>query len=173
MSNPWTVASPLSERTIISIPDQPWEKTPYGRTVNVRLSTNEGPEQLTNPTTSQQFIIYSGGRSDNINYCLGLLELTGTEPMSADSWTKNTAGCVFQASNETGVYGVGHSSFVQSPDDTQWWMVYHGMGEKEVELGVGWKARTIRTQQFTWDQSTGWPVFGEPLVGPLEVPSGQ
>lgn len=93
--------------------------------------------------------------------------------MSADSWTKNDAGCVFQASNATGVFGVGHASFVQSPDETEWWVVYHGMSEESLMMERGWQARTIRTQQFSWDQETGWPVFGEPLVGPLEVPSGQ
>ncbi|KAK5037780.1 hypothetical protein LTS07_001247 [Exophiala sideris] len=161
MSNPWTVSSALSERAVISRPDQPWEKTPYNRTVNVRLSSNEGPEQLVNPTTGQQFIIYSAARSDNRNYCLGQLELVGDDPMDPGSWQKYTAGCVFYQNPDTEVYGVGHASFTTSPDGTQDWLVYHG-----------WAARTIRTQQFTWN-SDGTPNFPRPGIGPYNVPSGQ
>lgn len=82
MSNPWTVTSNLTERQIISVPSNPWERTPYGRMVNYRLSSNEGPEQLVNPHTGQQFVIYSAARSDNRNYCLGQLELIGEDPMN-------------------------------------------------------------------------------------------
>ncbi|KAK5071177.1 hypothetical protein LTR64_007681 [Lithohypha guttulata] len=169
MSDPWTVSSPQSERLIISKPEQPWEKTPYGRTVNDRLSSNEGPQQLINPNTKQNFVIYSAARSDNRNYCLGLIELTGTNPMDINSWTKNNASCVFYENDAEQVYGVGHASFVQSPDDSQWWIVYHGMRD----YLVGWSARQIRAQQFTWDEKTGWPVFPRPGIGPYPVPSGQ
>jgi len=170
VSDPWTVSSPLSSRTIISKPDQPWEKTPYNRTINVRLSSNEGPEQLINPTTNQNFIIYSAARSDNQNYCLGLLELVAPfNPMDANSWFKNTAGCVFYENPAEEAYGVGHASFVKSPDDSEWWIVYHGMRDY-VE---GWSDRTIRTQQFSFDNTTGWPVFPRPGYGPYPVPSGQ
>ena len=82
MSNPWTVTSNLTARQIISVPSNPWERTPYGRMVNYRLASNEGPEQLVNPKTGQQFVIYSAARSDNRNYCLGQLELVGDDPMN-------------------------------------------------------------------------------------------
>ncbi|KAL2424185.1 hypothetical protein ABEF95_002391 [Exophiala dermatitidis] len=170
MSDPWTVSSSLSERAVISRPDQPWEKTPYNRTINDRLSSNEGPEQLTNPTTGQQFVIYSAARSDNRNYCLGRLELVANkDPMDPGSWIKNTAGCVFWENPEQEVYGVGHASFTTSPDGSEDWIVYHGMKDYE----NGWSARTIRAQRFTWDESTGVPLFPRPGVGPFEVPSGK
>lgn len=86
MSDPWTVVSNVTQRQTISVPSNPWEKTPYGRAENYRLSSNEGPEQLTNPQTGQQFIIYSAARSDNRNYCLGQLELVGDDPMNAQDW---------------------------------------------------------------------------------------
>ncbi|KAL2416610.1 hypothetical protein ABEF95_006145 [Exophiala dermatitidis] len=170
MSDPWTVSSSLSERAVISRPDQPWEKTPYNRTINERLSSNEGPEQLTNPITGQQFVIYSAARSDNRNYCLGRLELVANQdPMDPASWIKDTAGCVFYENPEQEVYGVGHASFTTSPDRNEDWIVYHGMKDYE----NGWSARTIRTQKFTWDEGTGVPLFPRPGVGPFEVPSGQ
>lgn len=126
MSDPWTVSSNLSERAIISVPNNPWEKTPYGRTINVRLSSNEGPEQLTNPMTNQTFIIYSAARSDNRNYCLGQLELIGSDPMNVQDWRKNNEGCVFYQDALNEAYGVGHASFTTSPDGSEDWIVYHG-----------------------------------------------
>jgi hypothetical protein len=49
MSNPWTASSNFSEQQIISVPSNLCEKIPYGRPFNVRLSSNEGPEQLAGP----------------------------------------------------------------------------------------------------------------------------
>ena len=112
-------------------------KTPYGRKENDRLSTNEGPQQLTNPTTGQEFVIYSGGRSDNRNYCLGQLELVGDNPMSPAAWKKHTEGCVFSQNPEEQAYGVGHASFTKSPDGKEDWIVYHGMKDPK----NGWSAR--------------------------------
>jgi GH43 family beta-xylosidase len=174
MSNPWTVSSDLCQRTIISKPTQPWEKTPYNRTINDRLSSNEGPEQLTNPYTNQTFVIYSAARSDNADYCLGLLEFNkdkdpNADPLDIKYWFKNEDGCVFEQNPPEETYGVGHASFTTSPDGTQDWIVYHGMRDPT----NGWSARTIRTQQFTWDKKSGWPVFPKPGYGPYPIPSGQ
>jgi GH43 family beta-xylosidase len=168
MSNPWTVSSPFHERQIISAPTNPWEKTPYGRTVNDRLSSNEGPQMLVNPKTGQIFLIYSAARSDNRNYCLGQLELVGSDPMNPEDWDKNEEGCVFYQNPQEQAYGVGHASFVKSPDGSEDWIVYHGMRDPT----NGWSARTIRTQKFTWNED-GSPKFPRPGYGPYEVPSGQ
>jgi len=168
LSNPWTVVSSFQERQIISTPSNAWEKTPYGRPFNERLSSNEGPQQLTNPKTGQVFVIYSAARSDNRNYCLGQLELVGMDPMNPADWHKNNAGCVFAQNPQEEAYGVGHASFTKSPDGKEDWIVYHGMRDPS----NGWAARTIRTQKFGWNQD-GSPKFPRPGYGPYEVPSGQ
>jgi GH43 family beta-xylosidase len=80
VDNPYTVSSNFTERQILSVPNHPWEKTPYGRPFNDRLSSNEGPEQLINPQTGQNFVIYSAARSDNRNYCLGQLSSSAMTP---------------------------------------------------------------------------------------------
>ena len=166
VSNPYTVSSNLTQRQILSVPSNPWEKTPYGRPFNVRLASNEGPEQLTNPNTGQNFIIYSAARSDNRNYCLGQLELVGDDPMNVQDWRKNNEGCVFYQNALEDAYGVGHASFTMSPDDKENWIVYHGMQNPV----AGWQARTIRTQQFTWN-ADGTPKFPRPGYGPYPKPS--
>lgn len=169
LANPWTVASNETERTILSVPSNPWEKTPYGRSDNIRLSSNEGPEQLISRTTGQHYLIYSAARSDNPNYCLGQLALKPDgDPMNAEDWVKHNAGCVFYQNKPAQAYGVGHASFVTSPDGTEDWIVYHGMQNP----WTGWNARTIRAQQFTWNDD-GSPSFPRPGYGPYAVPSGQ
>ncbi|KAE9979418.1 hypothetical protein BLS_009839 [Venturia inaequalis] len=167
MENPYTVSSTLSERKIISSPTNAWEKTPYNRTINDRLSSNEGPQQLNNPSTGQQFIIYSAARSDNRNYCLGQLELVGNDPMDLASWKKTNDGCVFYQNPQEEAFGVGHASFVKSPDGSEDWIVYHGMRDPT----NGWSARTIRAQKFGWNNN-GSPKFPRPGYGPYTVPSG-
>lgn len=168
MSNPWTVESNVTERQILSVPSNPWEKTPYGRSENVRLSSNEGPQQLNNPQTGQQFVIYSAARSDNRNYCLGQLELVGEDPMNVQDWRKNNEGCVFYQNALEKAYGVGHASFTTSSDGKEDWIIYHGM----VNPFNGWSARSIRAQKFTWN-SDGTPNFPRPGYGPYAAPSGQ
>ncbi|OQN99194.1 hypothetical protein B0A48_15043 [Cryoendolithus antarcticus] len=168
LDDPWTVASNVTERQVISAPTNPWEQTPYGRAVNHRLASNEGPQQLTNKKTNQTFIIYSAARSDNRNYCLGQLELIGNDPMNPQDWRKNNDGCVFYQNPLEHAYGVGHASFTTSPDGSEDWIVYHGLET----TSPGWGGRTIRTQKFTWNED-GSPKFPRPGYGPYAVPSGQ
>ena len=110
---------------MISVPDQPWEQVPYGRPI--RLATNEGPEQLVNPKTGQNFVVYSAARVNTPFYCLGMLQLVGNDPMQYSSWRKNTAGCVFHQNTVEGVYGTGHASYTSSPDGTETYVVYHAL----------------------------------------------
>jgi GH43 family beta-xylosidase len=168
MSNPYTVASNLTDRRIISVPDQAWEKMPYG-TPSVRLATNEGPQQLTNPQTGQNFLLYSASRVNTPFYCIGQLELTGNDPMSPASWIKHTSGCVFHQNPPAGIYATGHASYITSPDGSEWYIVYHAQTTPNPPSDI---YRTVRTQKFTWN-SDGSPNFPLASNGPFNVPSGQ
>lgn len=42
-------------------------------------------------------------------------------------------------------YGMGHASLTKSPDESENWIIYHGMRDPT----NGWAARTIRAQKFT------------------------
>lgn len=108
---------------MISVPNEPWEQVPFGRAG--RLATNEGPQQLTNPKTGQNFVIYSAARVNTPFYCLGMLELVGNDPMEYQSWRKHRDGCVFHQNPSAGVYGTGHASYTTSPDGTESYVVYH------------------------------------------------
>lgn len=181
------------DRTIISRPDQPYEQTPRGRPI--RLASNEGPQQLINPHTGQNFLIYSAARVNTPFYCLAALELIGDDPMDAESWYKHTdKGCMFHSNPDEEVYATGHASFTRSPDGTEEYLVYHAQTTDyptgkfvlyEFFFGpfsltgcltnvcVDDIKRSVRTQKFGWDPIDGTPAFPKALNGPFPVPSGQ
>ncbi|MEU0737916.1 family 43 glycosylhydrolase [Streptomyces sp. NPDC006134] len=157
MANPYTVGGPY--RTI-STPTYAWER--QGGAVN------EGPEVL--QRGGRTFLVYSASGCWTPDYKLGQLELTGSDPLAASSWTKKSTP-VFQRSDANGVYGPGHNGFFTSPDGRESWIVYHandGAGE-----GCD-NGRTTRAQKFTWN-ADGTPNFGTPvrLGASLTGPSGE
>jgi GH43 family beta-xylosidase len=147
MSNPWTVSS---NGYTIAQPSHAWE------TVGSRV--NEAPAVL--QRGGRTFMTYSASSCNTPDYKLGLLRLTGSNPLQASSWTKSSQP-VLQRGN--GVYGPGHNGFFTSPDGTEDWVVYHG--NTTASQGCG-NTRQTRVQRITWN-SDGTPRFGAP------VPSGQ
>ena len=141
--------------------DHPWEFTEdegKGR------GLNEGPQVLKNG--NRTFLTYSCGASWLPTYKLGLLELTGENPLDPKSWKKFQKPA-FQSTKET--YGVGHSCFVKSPDGSEWWHLFHAKQSRE----AGWQ-RAIFAQPFKWSKD-GQPLFGKPIAPnvPLPRPAGE
>lgn len=125
---------------------------------------HEGPQVLKH--SNRTFVTYSTAASWLPTYKLGLLELTGNDPLNPEAWKKYDRP-VFQSSTET--WGVGHSCFVRSPDESEWWHVYHAKRDRR----PGWR-RGIFVQPFHFNED-GLPEFGDP-VAPGEVvdrPSGE
>ncbi|WP_405737580.1 family 43 glycosylhydrolase [Streptomyces sp. NBC_00028] len=157
MSNPYTLATGFST---ISTPTYSWETS--GGTVN------EGPEIL--QRGGQTYLIYSASGCWTPDYKLGQLTLTGSDPLSASSWTKKSTP-VFQRNDSAGVYGPGHNGFFTSPDGTENWIVYHANDSSSDGCDNG---RTTRAQKFTWN-SDGTPNFGTPVAlgSSMTGPSGE
>ncbi|BBC36975.1 Hydrolase [Streptomyces graminofaciens] len=158
MSNPYTLASQTF--SIISSPTLSWE-TSGG-------AVNEGPEPLYHD--GRTFLTFSASFCSTADYKLGQLELTGSDPLLASSWTKKQTP-VFQRSDANGVYGPGHNGFFTSPDGTENWIVYHANNSANGGCGNG---RTTRAQKFTWN-ADGTPNFGTPVAlgTTLAGPSGE
>lgn len=157
LSNPWTVTGP---RTQISTPTYAWETQ--------RTPMNEGPVALQH--NGKTFISYSASACQGPDYKLGLLTLTGSDPLSASSWTKGSEPA-FQRSDANGVYGPGHNGFFKSPDGTEDWIVYHANSSSTQGCGA---TRTTRIQKITWNPD-GSPNLGVPVATntALTVPSGE
>jgi GH43 family beta-xylosidase len=146
MSNPYTLATSFST---ISRPTYSWE-TSGG-------SVNEGPEIL--QRGGRTFLTYSASGCWSPDYALGRLTLTGSDPLSAASWTK-TSTPVFRRNDAAGVYGPGHNGFFTSPDGKENWIVYHANDSASDGCDNG---RTTRAQKFTWN-ADGTPDLGTPVA---------
>ena len=155
MTNPWTLKG---KRVLLSSPDESWE-------TGGPLNLNEGPEFLEHE--DQLFLIYSCRESWLVDYRLGMLQLKAPDAdlLAPSSWIKK--GPVFMGTDK--VLGVGHCSFVKSPDGKEDWIVYHSKKGTE----PGWK-RDVRMQRFTWN-ADGTPDFGTPVPGgeEIKIPGGE
>ena len=153
MSNPWTISS---SRVCISTPTYSWE------TID-SPDVNEGPQVLQYKGSTH--IVYSASGSWDQYYCYGILTLTGSNPLSASSWTKSSSA-VFSSGN--GVYGPGHGRFVQDAVG-DWWMIYHANPSLSVPSDSTWWAqRKTYAKKFSFTTKTVngvsvyFPSFGSP-----------
>lgn len=124
---------------------------------------HEGPQIFqANGSTA---IVYSCGASWLPTYKLGLLELAGEDPVLPSSWQKR-AKPIFESTEST--YGVGHSCFVKSLDDQEWWHVFHAKRDRD----PGWR-RSVFVQPMRVGQR-GFPVFEKPVAPGtmMDRPSG-
>lgn len=153
MSDACTISG---DRVMIATPEYSWEKQ--------TMSLLEGPQILQHDGNT--FIIYSASASWTPYYCLGILTLEGSDPLDPGAWVKGGEP-VLKASTKS--FGVGHCSFVKSPDGQEDWIVYHGMTGS-----AGWENRDVRMQPFVF-RDDGTPDFGEPVAVGEEIsaPSGQ
>jgi GH43 family beta-xylosidase len=139
MSNPYTLsAAPV----LISTPTQSWE------TIG-DPDVNEGPWGF--QRNGKLFIVYSASGCWTDDYALGLLTLTGANPLNPAHWTKS--GPVF--TKQAGAYGPGHNCIVTDAAG-QWWNVYHANNNSGEGCGG---LRRIRAQRFAWT-AANVPDFG-------------
>ncbi|MFF7648512.1 family 43 glycosylhydrolase [Streptomyces sp. NPDC007983] len=156
MSNPWT---PTGAGVRIATPTYGWEKS--------GSAVNEGPTIL--QRGGRTFLTFSASHCDTPDYKLGLMELTGSDPLAAGAW-KKYANPVFQRNDAAGVYGPGHNFFFPSPDGKEVWMAYHANAKPTDGCGG---TRTTRAQKVNWN-ADGTPNFGVPVSTStvLAEPSG-
>lgn len=109
----------------------------------------EGPRVLRHD--GRTFVVYSCAASWWPTYKLGLLELTGDDPLDPASWSRSDRP-VFESSTST--YGVGHGDFVELDDG--WWHLFHS----KIDERDGWR-RTLHVQAMTFSDD-GTPSFGTP-----------
>jgi GH43 family beta-xylosidase len=158
MSNPFTLSS--STFSLISRPTLSWEVQGFG--------VNEGAVAL--QRNGRTMIVYSASFCGTPDYKLGLLTLTGGNPLAMASWTKSP-NPVFQRSDANGVFGPGHNGFFRSPNGAEDWIVYHANSSAGGGCDNG---RTTRAQRFTWN-ADNTPNFGTPVrTGTsLAAPAGE
>jgi hypothetical protein len=160
MKDPVTIQSPRVR--LCANDDFLWERvdeSPDGR------GLNEAPEVLQHD--GRTFVTFSCSGSWQPSYKIGLLELkAGADPLQPKNWIKYPKPAF---ASTAATCGVGHNSFVKSPDGTEDWLIYHVKLDRQND----WR-RAVFAQRFTWS-SEGLPEFGSPVVSGqlLPAPSGE
>lgn len=157
LGNPWTASG---GRVNLYTPTAGWE--------TVGGAVAEAPEVLQH--NGKTFIVYSASHCSTPDYKLGMLTLTGNDPLNPRAWTRAPEP-VFQRSDAGGVFGPGHNGFFTSPDGTENWIVYHANDSARGGCDMN---RSTRVQRFTWNPD-GTPNFGTPARAgvKLTAPSGE
>ncbi|MFO0999203.1 MAG: glycoside hydrolase family 43 protein [Planctomycetaceae bacterium] len=154
MKSPVELTGP---RVLLCANDEfPWEFTEENRQGR---GLHEGPQVLKH--NDRVFMTYSTAASWLPTYKLGMLELTGDDPLDPAAWKKFPEPA-FQSTANT--FGVGHSCFVTSPDRQEWWHVFHAKRDR----GPGWQ-RAIFVQPMHFS-SDGRPEFGDPVSANVMLP---
>ncbi len=129
IENPWTVTDTPVE---ICRPDYDWEKGGYWYGANADgvmtwwPQVVEGASAVYGPN-GEVYLMYTGSGYWTVDYALGYLKLTGTNPMKKSSWTKNPTPVLRRVDTltSTSVNGCGHGSYF-TDHAGQMWVAYHG-----------------------------------------------
>lgn len=132
-------------------PKYSWEKQVY--------SLVEGPAMLYHG--GRVFMSYSASDSQSDYYCIGLLELVGSNPLDPESWVR--VGDKPVVSKTDSVFGPGHNSFLTVNENgyNVTYIVYHAHLQPTAIIGTAWKGRNVFIQRVYWDIN-GYPRFMKP-----------
>lgn len=120
MANPFEIAS---EKVLLSTPEYDWEKQ-GGDGVKLAF-VNEGPAVL--EINEKIYLVYSASGCWCKDYCLGVLELIGDDPLSKSSWKKQDKPIFSSTEN---IIGPGHPSFTTS-ENKEIYMIFHSFNDKD------------------------------------------
>lgn len=120
MANPFEIAS---EKVLLSTPEYDWEKQ-GGDGVKLAF-VNEGPAVL--EINEKVYLIYSASGCWCKDYCLGVLELIGVNPLSKSSWKKQDKPIFSSTEN---IIGPGHPSFTTN-ENKEIYMIFHSFNDKD------------------------------------------
>jgi len=122
MTNPFEISS---EKVLISTPEYYWEKR-GGDGKNLAY-VNEGPAVLC--INDKTYIVYSASGCWCKDYCLGVLELRGDDPLSKNSWEKYDKPLL---SSTEEIIGPGHCSFtiINHENNIERYMIFHSFNDE-------------------------------------------
>ncbi len=135
MENPYTLKSG-QKGAMLSEPEYLWEKKGWW--------VNEGPAALYKGDSS--YLVYSASGYSSGGYCMGILCLSGDDPMNPDCWVKSAIP-FFSKNTTAGLYHTGHCSFLYRDDGI--YMVFHATDSKD--FGAKRRCTYIRKLNFIGD----------------------
>ena len=139
--------TPVGERVEISAPTYDWELR--GRRAGLWPSINEGPVALYRD--GDTFLAFSASGSWSDDYAVGVLRLTGEDPLAPGAWTKSPTPLLQRTAD---VLGPGHNSFAYRRG--QLLAFYHAAKYSR----AAWD-REVHVAPVTWG-ADGWPRVDGP-----------
>lgn len=132
MENPYTLRA-SQKGAMLSEPEHIWEKRGWW--------VNEGPAALYKGDSS--YLVYSASGYSSGGYCMGILSLSGKDPMNPRSWVKSAIP-FFGKTTTAGLYHTGHCSFLYREDGI--YMVFHATDSED--FGAKRRCTYIRKLNF-------------------------
>ncbi len=117
----------------IKCPEKSWERQ--------MSDVVEGPAVIFDGETP--VLVYSASDSKCDDYCLGMMRMEGSDPLSPIAWRPHPHPIL---SKEEGMFGPGHCSFVRT-DAGEHLCFYHA----NLESGSGWKGRSIFVKRAVFE----------------------
>lgn len=140
MENPYTLKTDENGKNngaMLSRPEYKWEK--HGWYVN------EGPAALYKNDST--YLVYSASGYSSGYYCMGILSLTGSDPMNPQCWVKSAVP-FFSERTSVNQYHTGHCSFLYR-ENGDIYMVYHATDNKD--FSVSPRCTYIKKMNFIGD----------------------
>lgn len=172
MKNPWTLSS---ERVMISKPELEWERqwiNPDGHKTAYPIYVNEAPQYFHSKNKDKVLIYYSASGKWTPYYCVGLLTADANSDLTHPASWKKRSTPVLSQHKENHVFGPGSLSFIPSPDQKEWYTLYHARKIPNDASGAI-SSQTPRLLKVEWDDD-GIPRFAtlDSIGTPLSLPSG-
>lgn len=146
----------LHEPKLCLYPSQDWEGPE-----SMKARSNEGMTVFKN--NGIYYMTYSGNHYADPDYGVGYA--VSDKPLGM--WVKFEGNPILKRDLSKGVSGPGHNSIVKSPDQKEWFIVYHSHADPEKPSG----RRVLNIDRLVFNKDSTLSVNG-PTRTPQPLPSG-
>jgi beta-xylosidase len=150
------LSKPLYEQKLCLYTSQDWEGPK-----SMKARSNEGMTVFRNKGI--YYMTYSGNHYEDPNYGVGYA--VSNKPLGM--WVKYKNNPILKQDNSIGVSGPGHNSIVKSPDQKEWFIVYHSHANPKKPSG----RRILNIDRLVFNIDSTLSVKG-PTRTPQPLPSG-
>ncbi len=150
------LSGPLHEQKLCLYVSQEWENPG-----SLKARSTEGMTVF--KKNGVYYMTYSGNHYADPNYGVGYA--VSDRPLGM--WVKHPSNPILKQDPSIGVTGPGHNCIIQSPDQREWFMVYHSHANP---LKPGGK-RVLNIDRLVFEGDTTLAVMG-PTRSPQPLPSG-
>jgi len=149
-------SKPLHEQILCLYPNQGWEGPE-----SMKARSNEGMTVFKN--NGVYYMTYSGNHYADSNYGVGFAVCD--RPLGM--WVKYKDNPILKQDTSIGVSGPGHNSIIKSPDQQEWFIIYHSHANPEKPGGK----RILNIDRLVFNCDSTISVKG-PTRTPQQLPSG-